>query len=363
MAVLVQLPGTRLSRVALLPVVLWMALRAGMSMDFSWNSPTLGHLNHGLALAMFTLAMRSTVWMLVREPYARLPIHGSPRVSVPSAMWNACDLILNLRGIGWNWAQGSHIPKASFQVESRLVFFVLSLCRLILSTIAFDTASRCVSWFGPDTFGSPNGGTIFDSSLPPFTRYLRSSVITILAGVTSYFTIEAVYQLHAVEFTVLFRQYPSQWPPLFDAPWFSTSLSSFWGRRWHQLFRESFVAIGSKPLEVFFGRAGIVMGAFAVSGALHDVGMRGMGRGPDSLQVMGFFLMHGVGVMMEGVWKRVTGRRVGGLVGWLWVVTWFVIWGNLMVDAWARRGLLGCELIPQPYRPTTMLLNLLYSGR
>jgi hypothetical protein len=326
--------------------------------------------------------MRSTAWTLVREPYARLPIHGpnsnlmngdhgnhnptpksSPRVSVPSAMWNAWDLLVNLRGIGWNWAQGSHIPKASSQVESRLVFFVLSLGRLILYTIAFDTTSKCVSWFGPDTIGSPNGGTIFDSSLPPFTRYLRSSVITTLSGVTSYLTVEAVYQLHAVEFMVLFRQYPSQWPPLFDAPWFSTSLSSFWGRKWHQIFRESFVAVGSKPLEVFFGRAGVVMGAFAVSGALHDVGMRGMGRGGDSLQVMGFFLMHGVGVMMEGVWKRVTGRRVGGLVGWLWVFTWFVIWGNLMVDAWARRGLLGCELIPRSYRPTTMLLNLLYSRR
>ncbi|KAF9223536.1 hypothetical protein BS17DRAFT_146814 [Gyrodon lividus] len=381
MAVLVQLSGTRLSRAALLPVVLWMALRACMSMDFSWNYPGLAYLNQGLALGMFSVAMRSTAWALVRQPYARLPVHSSSNnlvncdhgsstrspkfnaVSIPSAMWNAWDLVANLRGIGWNWPQGLHIPKASFQVESRLAFFVLSLCRLFLFTVAFDTTARCVSWFGPDTFGTSKGGTIFDPSLPPLTRYLRSSAITALSGISAYLTIEAVYQLHAVEFVILFRQYPSQWPPLFDAPWMSTSLSSFWGRKWHQLFREYFVAIGGKPLESLLGRAGIVMGAFAVSGALHDVGMQGMGRGADTFQVMRFFLMHGLGVMMEYVWKKVTGRHVGGFVGWLWMFAWFLLWGNTIVDVWARRGLLGSEFFPEPYRPTTLLLNLLYTWK
>ncbi|KAF9234627.1 hypothetical protein BU15DRAFT_89926 [Melanogaster broomeanus] len=371
MAVLVQLPGTRLSRGALLPVVLWMALRANMSLDFSWNYPGLLYLNQGLALAMFTLALRSTAWTVVPEPYARLPIHRSSNnlrngdhdspapksnaISIQSAMWNAWDLVVNLRGIGWNWSQRLYIPKAHFQVESRSVFLVLSLCRLVFFTVAFDAACRCASWFGPDTFGSFKGGTIFDPSLPAPTRYLRSTAITMLSGFSAYFIVEAVYQLHAVEFVILFQQYPSQWPPLFDAPWMSTSLASFWGRRWHQLFREL--------MEGYFGRAGIVMGSFAVSGVLHDVGMQGMGRGTDTFRVMAFFLLHGVGVIMEYTWNKATGRRVGGFLGWLWTSAWVVLGGNVMVDVWARRGLMGSEFFPEPYRPTTLLLNLWHSWK
>ncbi|KAG8220733.1 hypothetical protein J3R82DRAFT_3063 [Butyriboletus roseoflavus] len=99
------------------------------------------------------------------------------------------------------------------------------------------------------------------------------------------------------------------------------------------------------------------MGAFAVSGVLHDLGMRGMGRGSDTLSVVGFFLMHGVGVTMEHAWKLATGRRVGGVIGWLWIVPWFFLSGHLLVDVWARRGLIGSEFLPEAYRPTTLFLN------
>ena len=39
MAVLVQLPRTSLYRTSLLPIVYWLAFRAGVSLDFSWNNP------------------------------------------------------------------------------------------------------------------------------------------------------------------------------------------------------------------------------------------------------------------------------------------------------------------------------------
>ena len=39
MAVLVQLPRTSLYRTSLLPIMYWLAFRAGMSLDFSWNNP------------------------------------------------------------------------------------------------------------------------------------------------------------------------------------------------------------------------------------------------------------------------------------------------------------------------------------
>ncbi|KAG6369799.1 membrane bound O-acyl transferase family-domain-containing protein [Boletus reticuloceps] len=372
MAVLVQLPDTRFYRAALLPIVFWMSFRANMSLDFTWNYAGYAYLNQGLSLGMFTIAMRSTAWVLAERPYTRLPIYKlrngtvnghngkTPTehdFSVPSALWNAWDLTMNLRGIGWDGPQRIHIPTPYFRVESRPIFAFLSFSRLTFLALALDTLSRSVRSFGPATFGTPKGGTIFDPLLPPLERYTNSFVITLLSGTTAYVMIEATYQLHAVVFTIVFQQYPSQWPPLFDSPWLSTSLISLWGRRWHQLFRECFVVVGSKPMEKYLGRAGTVMGAFAISGLLHDIGMRGMGRGGDTAEVVGFFLLHGVGVSMEHAWKKATGRRVGGIIGWLWVFFWLVFWGQVVVDVWARRGLIGSEFFHAPYRPTTLILN------
>ena len=323
---------------------------------------------------MFLIAMRSTVWVFARRPYTRLPISKSGNgtingrdgdtpttiehgVTVFSAMWNAWDLMVNLRGIGWDGVQMMHIPTSNFQVESRLTLVLLTLGRLTILGLVFDILSRCVHSLGPDTFGTPKGGSIFDPSLTLPERYMKSFIITLLSGFTSYVTIDGTYQVHAVLFTILFQQYPSQWPPLFDSPWLSTSLTSFWGRRWHQLFRECFVAVGSKPLERYLGRAGSIMGAFALSGVLHDIGIQGMGRGADTLSVAGFFVMHGVGVVMEHAWKQTTGRRVGGITGWLWTFSWHVLWGHVIVDAWARRGMVGVGFFPDAYRPTTLFLN------
>lgn len=323
-------------------------------------------------LGMFTVAMRSATWVFAKEPYTRLPIcksgngltnehngHVTIKHHVPltSALWNAWDLMVNLRGIGWNWSHRTHIPRPFFHVESRLTFTLLSLCQCILLMIAFDALCVCARSLGPDTFGTPEGGTIFDPSLPPTERYMKSLTVTFLSGITAYVIINATYQFHAVLYMILFQQYPSQWPPLFDSPWLSTSLTSFWGRRWHQLFREYFVAVGSRSMRRYLGRVGTVMGAFAVSGVLHDVGMQGMGRGADTLTVVGFFLMHGVAVLLEHAWKQATGRRVGGVFGWLWACLWLILWGQAVVDVWARRGLIGSQFFPEAYRPATLILN------
>ena len=52
MAVLVQLPRTSLYRVALLPVVYWLAFRASVSLDLSWNDPSYAQFNEGLAVSL-----------------------------------------------------------------------------------------------------------------------------------------------------------------------------------------------------------------------------------------------------------------------------------------------------------------------
>ena len=52
MAVLVQLPRTSLYRTSLLPIVYWLAFRAGMSLDLSWNNPSYDPCNFGLAVSV-----------------------------------------------------------------------------------------------------------------------------------------------------------------------------------------------------------------------------------------------------------------------------------------------------------------------
>jgi hypothetical protein len=59
------------------------------------------------------------------------------------------------------------------------------------------------------------------------------------------------------------------------------------------------------------------VGAFAVSAVFHDVGMWGLRDGTEFPTAGGFFLFIGVGTMLEYGFKEVTGRRVGGLCGWV----------------------------------------------
>ncbi|KAL4063516.1 hypothetical protein V8B97DRAFT_1530451 [Scleroderma yunnanense] len=371
MAVLVQLPRTKLYRLALLPAVVWSTIIAGMTLDFSWRRPEYVYLNEALAATMFTIAMRAATWTIADKPYVRFCCGDNQNGDVdnsktgPSplclydvriAMWNACDLCFNLRGLGWNWSKGMHIPRPMFKTESRLTFAVLILVRFVLYTVALSAVDLSLKSVAP---AGPDGWSIFDPSLPPLQRYLRSSAITVTSGFAGWIVIEIIFQFHAFAFTLLLQQQPSQWPPLFDHPWFATSLAKFWARGWHQIFREWFVAIGSRPLGPFLGPYSPI-GAFVLSGIFHDIGLRGLDHGGDSLRVVGYFAMQGVGVALERLYKRLTGRRVDGVVGCLWMWTWQIVWGNLLVDAWAQRCMIArSEFFFEPFHPTLFIMNTL----
>ena len=322
---------------------------------------------------MFSVAMRLTTWTLANEPYVRVcdtenvSQNGSAKNSsstrsssysdgIRNAMWNACDLCCNLRGLGWNWSKGLHIPRPMFKVESRLTFAALSLVRFALYVTALSVVDLFTKRIAPEGSG---GWSIFDPSLPPRLRYLRSSIITVVASFAVWIMVEMTYQFYAAIFTLLFRQRPSQWPPMFDQPWFATSLTRFWAKCWHQGVREWLVAIGSRPLEPFLGSHAPI-GAFILSAIFHEIGVRGMDRDGDFLAVGGYFVMHGVGVALERLFERLTGRRVGGFGGFLWMWTWQIIWGNPLVDAMARKGVIArSEFFFESWNPAVFILNTL----
>lgn len=99
---------------------------------------------------------------------------------------------------------------------------------------------------------------------------------------------------------------------LFTNPLASRGLRDFWSHRWNRPFVEMNRVLFLPLLENFVERRAAVMGAFVISGLLHELALslpaaRGWG-GP-----LLYFLIQGVGMLWEG------NRWRGRLWTWLWV--------------------------------------------
>ncbi|KAG6328134.1 hypothetical protein ID866_10955 [Astraeus odoratus] len=137
----------------------------------------------------------------------------------------------------------------------------------------------------------------------------------------------------------------------------ATSVRDFWSHRWHQLARRTFIFLGGWPLSAVFGRTGYILGSFLVSGIYHHIIILALNGGVEIWCMPVSFGMMGVGVILEHWFSLLTGRKVGGWVGWLWTVGWVLGWGNMMVDGFARAGMLGCSrpfdiLVASPVKDT-----------
>ena len=301
---------------------------------------------------------RVTVSLDNKETSQQKDISAEGPVNLKKVAVDALDLTLNLRGVGWDWSRG-RFPPFNRSTESRPAFLFDTVLSLIVKLSVTDILQYTIQAMSPSTFGSIAGGTIFDPSLPPLLRYSRSSLISLLGGAVIYFSLEAQQELLACIGVIIFRQHPTQWPPLFYKPWRSTSLAEFWGKRWHQAFKPSFIAVAGNPLSVLFGRAGQVLGVFLMSGLLHDISLWGMGRGTEFWSVGGFFLMMAVGVILEDIWKS-SGRKVNGVVGWVWTMGWTIGWANMLVDAWYKRGVAGCTHFTGSQRPVMFIARYIF---
>ena len=291
---------------------------------------------------MVVIGLRSLEWTLQTKPFIRHDLVSRPTSSTDTPKRNllldVLDLACSFRGCGWDWSRGVYIARETRPTSSRLAFATATLISALMHVFLCGAFHSAVQSFAPDTFGSVDGGTIFDDSLPPHLRYLRSSIIVTLCAFGVYSTLRAGDELLAVFCVLILRQHPRQYPPLFDSPWRATSLGDFWGRRWHQWFRRLFLFFGGRPLSLLFGRVGRVMGAFLVSGVLHHLALLPLDRSSDIWRMLLSFGMMGVGVVLE---RAVAGKNVGGWMGWMWTMSWMMLWGNVMIDGWARAGMFG----------------------
>jgi hypothetical protein len=291
-----------------------------------------------IQLSMFCIAARTFEWAVQRKPFIRVVRRSSSDVPKQNFVLDALDLACNFRGCGWDWSQGLHIPPETHSTSSRLAFATSALISGLKHSFLCGAIHSAVQSFSPHTFGSVDGGTIFDDSLPPHLRYLRSSIIATLCAFGIYSVLQAAYELTAVLCVLLLRQHPDQCPPSFDSPWRATSLREFWSRRWHQWFRRLFIFFGGYPLSLLFGRIGGVIGAFLASGFFHHLALLAIDPSSEMWRMLLPFGMMGAGVVIE---RAIAGNKTGGWMGWTWTMCWLVLWGNVLVDGWARAGMLG----------------------
>ena len=300
-------------------------------------------------------AMRVLEWASLAHPLERPPSGGNSLV-------DALNLMTNMRGIGWAWSKHTPIPKETRPTHSKVAFLFATFLRLMKCIFIYDTLNTLIRLMAPPSVGTPAGGSIFDMSRPPLSRYAYSSLLTFIYGGVFYFSMELAYYsatLLAMCTPGLGYQ-PSDWPTYSQAPWRATSIAYFWGNCWHQTLRRSFTVL-TRPLRKVFGRPGAVFGAFFISGVLHDWCMWGMGKGTNFTQTGGFFMAMALGIVLEEAWERATGKKVGGWVGWVWTMIWHTTWGNFLVDAWMQTGLGGGEILPPFFHPGRAFVSVFVS--
>ncbi|KAI0285748.1 hypothetical protein BC826DRAFT_918498 [Russula brevipes] len=368
-AVMAMLPGTRWLRMALLPATLWLAWDSAVTLDVTQylantlkiaaDPRRITHLNFLWVLAMWAVALKSFEWtFLIKRPLRRYetPREGEPLkerpLTVPTVFLDAADLLFNHRGLGWSWSS-EPFPRTPSPPPSIPRQFL----KLVVKVAALDAAHYIVQLVRPSTYRL-EGDTIFDETLDLFPRLLLVSCISLCGMIVIYSSVDIMYQVCALFGQIVLRQSAAQWPRIANRPWMATSVTEFWGKRWHQFFRHLFVVYGSRPGGKIAGWWGSIMGAYVVSAIMHVWGLWGLGRGTEFTHTGGFFIMVGLASILERLWKLRTGKPVRGVPGTLWAGVWQLIWGSGMVDAWARRGMIANDFIRKEIRIGKALVDI-----
>jgi hypothetical protein len=230
-------------------------------------------------------------------------------------LYDAVELIHTMRGLKWKFGRGMHIPKET-KPRDRVPFLRATFISFIQNFLLLDLLESAIKLF--PGVGSPVGGSIFYMNLRPIWRYSVSTLIHMMTGTSILVGFGMVYDLITLLAVSLLNSSPASWPPVLDHPWTSDSMHVFWSKRWHQLLRQTFLVLGGYPGKWIAGDLGLLFGTFVASGLYHECAMYTMGRGFDHT-VSIFFTLQGPILILERMWRRLTSRRVGGLVGRLWV--------------------------------------------
>ncbi|KAH9960526.1 hypothetical protein BC827DRAFT_1133179 [Russula dissimulans] len=369
-AVLTLLPNTFFLRLLLLPFIQWQAWRCIVGYDFGallaqWfgyeSSDKFAFWNLMYTCSIFCISLRSLEWTFIKKPLRRYEppkrdqsVEQLEPLTPSKVLVDAFDLLQSMRGLGWSWS-----PRAFPHESTPPTSIALLAAKTLLKFTVLDTLQYILQRVCPSIDNPGGGGSIFDfdPNLSFLPRTALATFSAICGGTWTYAWVDSVYHLLSLVGRIILRQPASQWPPAFHQPWLSTSIHEFWSFRWHQVLRHFFVTFGARPGGKLFGKPGAFIGAFALSAFFHHVGVWGIGSGTELITTGGFFLLMGVGAVMEIVLKQVTGMRVQGWAGWAWTMSWTILWGAFMIDGWAKHGVLATVTLPNRLRIGKMVVD------
>ncbi|KAF8922046.1 membrane bound O-acyl transferase family-domain-containing protein [Mucidula mucida] len=328
-AVLVTLPGTYFIRLALLPFTLYVTYRASTKLDLASGNVAFEEANLGLLTLMAMIFFRVVGWTFHYRHYVRVGKGrdaSKPR-SLSEILLDACDLCCNFRGIGWDFSNGrifinsqaAEVTNTPNPSSKKREFVREAIISYFLNSFVFEA---CLAYLLRYPLPSaPSSPSILSSSLYAVRRICHA----LLYPTFTYTNLGGSYAVYSLIGVLILGQDVDDWPPFYDRPWKSTSLTEFWGKRWHQAFRDAFGQTGGRPFGILFGRVGLVLGTFFVSGLFHDLGYWGMHRARGvCCNTTSYFVLNGVGICLEAVFKAVTGKRVSGTLGWIWTAAYLI---------------------------------------
>jgi len=238
-------------------------------------------------------------------------ITDSPGRSIPKWLVDIVELVHEQRGIGWQFGVDTYTPPETRPLD-RPTFLKISSYHLLTNFLMVDTLDTIIKQV--PGVGTQEGGSIFFPHLPPLQRYTVSTIIHFLTGCRFLAQFALAFYATSVVAIGLFNAEPRDWPPIQEQPGKSQSMHELWGKRWHQMLRQLFMVYGGYPGYWIGGNLGMALGTFLGSGLYHELAMYALGRGWEWHSFI-FFAMQGPILMFERVWRRVTGRRIGGRLG------------------------------------------------
>ncbi|PIL23846.1 hypothetical protein GSI_13597 [Ganoderma sinense ZZ0214-1] len=243
---------------------------------------------------------------------------------LPCALYDALEVGLAMRGIGWDFGQSLYIPSGEWPPE-RNAFIrakLLNFARNELYVDIWETVEKLTPGV------SSTGGTIFLPHLPPLQRYAFSMFLQLGHGLLIVAGMSNVYDIFSIIGVLCCGSKPEDWPPMMGDLWNVRSLHQFWSQGWHQALRYTFLTFGGFPGRRLGGSVGMVFGTFLASALFHEIGIATTGVDMDG-RVFVFFLLQAVGVIAEKTFRMLTGRRVGGVFGFTWAAVFILGLGQI----------------------------------
>ncbi|KAG0145889.1 hypothetical protein CROQUDRAFT_658148 [Cronartium quercuum f. sp. fusiforme G11] len=199
-------------------------------------------------------------------------------------LWTLLQLT-SVRGLQFDWG-----PAATASTESTY--------SLLWRMFRLNIPLTCAHVFMVATRDSPGGtpkSALVSIGVPEFfsLNFLSEALYTICFGIYLACSLDIRYTVITLGVSLLHKLAiwfgcrepilelcnPIYYPPIFNSPHKSPSLSHFWGKGWHQLFRRVFLMGGGKPMIWMANKIGAsvvtqrvlgLFGVFGVSAFMHE---------------------------------------------------------------------------------------------